>query len=394
MKNSFRRVRPWLLISALFLLISPSSCNKQRAEAPVIDRTFENGIEVIQNHLDPYVLPGEPTDFRLEEEMSIDFGGPEIGELGIADAMSFEVDEKGHVYFFYSHKKGDKIFKFGPDGKFLKSWGPHGQGPGEIMFISSACLTTQGHLIVSDHSSKKITWFSDSGRLEKEVKYPVDGRYFIIYPLSEERFVGYARIVTDRNANYFDFVYYLLNENFVELKKLDVYHSPNPLKKGQRGINHNEFFTVKAMPGGLFIGNEDRGYEILKFDLRGNLVRKIRKEFVPVRVPESVLKKRKDYHAKSGETYYYPEHYLPICDFFADDLGRLHVMTFEKGDKPGEYVYDIFNAAGVLIRRKPLNILSGGDVFALAGAKRDRLYCFQEKGDGFNIFKVYRLIWE
>ena len=308
--------------------------------------------------------------------------------------MSFEVDPKGQIYFFYPHKKGDTIFKFGPDGKFLKSWGAHGQGPGEVMFVSSACLTTQGKLIVSDHSSRKIIWFSDTGGLEREVKYPVDGRYFIIYPLNEQRFVGFARIVTDRNADYLEFIFYLLDENLGELKKLDVYHFPNPLKQGFRGINNNEFFTIKPTPGGLLVGNEDRGYEILKFDLQGNLVRKIRKEFVPVKVPESILKKRKDYYAKSGQTYYYPERYLPICDFFADDVGRLFVMTFERGDKPGEYVYDIFNADGVLIRRKALNILSGGDIFALAGAMRGRLYCFQEKGDGFNIFKVYRLIWE
>jgi hypothetical protein len=363
-----------------------------------VERTKENGVDVVLNHLQPYPVTGKPADFRLEEELTIDFGSPEIGALGIADATDFEVDQEGCIYVFYSHKKGDKIFKFGPDGKFLKSWAAHGQGPGEVMFISSACLTAQKRLIVSDHSSRKIMWYSDEGALEKEVKYPVDGRYYIIYPLDEERSIGYARVVTDRSAEYFEFIFYLLDDKFGEIKKLDTYRYPNPLKKERRGINHNEFFTVRATAGGLFVGNEDRGYEILRFDLDGNLLLKVRKEYVPVKVPEDVLKKRKDYFARSGQPpnfqpYYFPDHYLPICDFFADEAGRLFVMTFEKGTRPGEYWYDIFNEDGVLINRKSLNILSAGEDFAYGMMKRGRLYCFQDKGDGFNVFKVFKLVW-
>jgi len=359
-----------------------------------VDRVVENGVEIILNHLKPYQLSGEPTNFRLEEELIIDFGGPEIGQLGIADATSFEVDQKGYIYVFYSHKQGDKIFKFGPDGKFLKSWGTHGPGPGEIMFISSACLTVQGNLIVSDHSSKKIIWYSDEGMLKREVKYPVDGRYYIIYPINDERFIGYARVVTDRNADYFDFIYYLLDGSLSEMRKLDVHKYPNPIKKARRGINHNGFFSAKASANEIYIGNEDRGYEIQKFDLQGNLKTKIRKEYVPVKVPDDVIKKRKGQYAKSGQPYYYPEHYLPICDFFPDDDGRLFSMTFEKGVIPGEYWYDIFNQDGVFIRRKSLNILSPGEDFAYGTIQRGRLYCFQEKGDGFNVFRVYKMIWE
>lgn len=364
------------------------------SKQPQIDRAMENGVEIVLNHLAPYPVKDEPTDFRLKEELTIDFGSPEIGELGIADSTSFDVDQTGFLYFFYSHKKGNTIFKFGPDGKFLKSWGSNGQGPGEVTFISSACLTAQRHLIVSDHSSKKIVWYTDEGELVKEVRYPSDGRYYIIDPIDEDRFVGSARVVTDRDADFFEFIFYLLDGNLEELKKLDVYKYPNPLKKGRRGINHNYFFTAKSTANSLYIGNEDRGYEILEFDLRGNPLRRIRKAYAPVKVPEDVLKKRKETYSKSGQAYYFPDHYLPICDFFLDEDERLFVMTFEKGGNPGEYVSDIFNAEGVLIKRKPLEILSGGEVFACAMAKRGRLYCFQEKETGFNAFKVCQLVWE
>jgi len=64
---------------------------------PQIDRTTENGVEVIQNHLAPYVIKGEPTDFRLEEELTIDFAGPAIGEMGLANATDFMVDARGFI---------------------------------------------------------------------------------------------------------------------------------------------------------------------------------------------------------------------------------------------------------------------------------------------------------
>lgn len=82
--------------------------------------------------------------------------------------------------------------------------------------------------------------------------------------------------MTDRNAEYFEFIFYLLDNELVEMRKLDTYRYP--LKRERRGINHNEFFTIKAIPDRLFVGNEDRGHEIMKFDLEGNFLLKIRKD--------------------------------------------------------------------------------------------------------------------
>jgi hypothetical protein len=361
---------------------------------PQIDRTTENGVEVIQNHLAPYVIKGEPTDFRLEKELAIDFAGPAIGEMGLANATDFMVDAKGFIYFMHVWKEGDTIFKFGPDGRFLKSWGRKGQGPGELQFIIGACLTDSGQLIVSDHTNLKLLWFTDEGKLIKELRYPPDGRYDIIYPVGDDRFVGYARVWTEPESDSFEYTFYLLDGTLKELKKLDVYRYPNPAKKGERGVNINAFFVVKSSASRIFIGNEDRGYEILALDHDGNPLKKIRKEYSRVRVPEEIIKKRKAAYSRRGRSYYFPDYYLPICDFFADDDNRLFVMTFDKGSNPGEYWYDIFDPNGLFIRRKPLNILTWGEIVACGQVTRNRLYCFQERADGFRIFKVYKIFWE
>jgi len=382
------------LLLILSLALWSFSCRKAGPAEVKLDRYFENGIEVVQNHLAPYIVRGEPTALKLEEELTIDFAGAAIGEMGLANATDFIVDAGGFIYFIYVWKEGDTIFKFSPDGRFLKSWCRKGQGPGEVQFIGCACPTDGGQVIVSDQTSLKLIWFTSDGKFIRELKYPMDGRYDIIYPVSEDRFVGYYRVWTNLEAEYFEYAFYLLDGNLKELKKLDVYRYPNPAKKGQRGVNRNNFFVMKSSPDRLFIGNEDRGYEILELDHNGNPLKRIRKEYAPVRVPEEIIRKRKATLAGRGGGYYFPEYYLPICDFFADDDNRLFVMTFEKGPNPGEYYYDVFNPSGVFIQRKPLNILTWGDIAACGQATRNRLYCFQERPDGYRVFKVYKIVWQ
>lgn len=394
MKRGPRTPALLVLIVIFSLTLLALSCHKERASEAKIDKTFKNGVEIIQNHLAPYSVANEPTDFKLEEELSIDFASPAIGAMGLADATDFLVDAKGFIYFMHVWKTADTIFKFGPDGRFLKSWGRKGQGPGELQFIIGACLTREGHLIVSDHVNRKLVWYADNGEFIKEIKYMPDTRYFIVYPVSEDRFVGYAQLFTNPEADFFDYIFYLLDGDLKELKKLDVYRSPNTAKKGWRGVNINEFFVVKSSPNRIFVGNEDRGYEILEFDDNGVLQRKIRKDYEPVRVPDEVIKKRKAATSRQGRAYYFPDHYLPICDFFPDDRNRLFVMTFERGTNPSEYTYDIFDSDGLFIRRKPLDILTWGEIAACGQVSRDRLYCFQERQDGYRTFKVYKLVWQ
>ena len=51
----------------------------------------------------------------------------------------------------------------------------------------------------------------------------------------------------------------------------------------------------------------------------------------------------------------FPTPLPPICSFFVDDEGRIFVMTYESGNNPGEYVFDLFNANGIFFGRKSLN---------------------------------------
>jgi hypothetical protein len=95
-----------------------------------------------------------------------------------------------------------------------------------------------------------------------------------------------------------------------------------------------------------------------------------------------------------AQKIYFPENWYPFHSFFTDDKGRLYVMTYEPGVNPGEYIYDIFNEDGIFIARRSMNVYYQGYGRLYAKAKKDHLYCVQEKQSGYKQLVVYRMIWK
>jgi hypothetical protein len=84
-----------------------------------------------------------------------------------------------------------------------------------------------------------------------------------------------------------------------------------------------------------------------------------------------------------------------LNQFFTDDEGRIFVMTYEPGPAPGEYFWDIFNADGVFVGRKALNILwaglYGGSRYTFI--KNGRLYHHRVKESGYHELVVSNVTW-
>ena len=382
------RMKNLIYILSIFILFIHCA---QRSDK--IEKFSKDGAEVVINHLEPYKVSGDPAILTLEKEFSIDFASEEIGKLGIADALDFEVDTEGNIYFFYSNKDGNLIFKFDAKGEFLHSLGHKGQGPGEIQFILYSGMDNRNNLTIYDHTNKKILLFNQEGPLIREIHSPTDGRS--VYPLENGNYVCLGdRFSEDRQQ--LDWVLSVSDPDFNTIQELitqdqDPYHMD---ANGYRAVNSVPFIKWKIHRGHIYAACEERGFEVLKFDLKGKLVQIIRKEYEPVFIPTDVIEERKKLFEQYGDKFFFPKHWLPICDFFLDDAGRIYVMTFKRGENPGDYIYDIFNPEGVFICRKSLNILSVGDREICAQAKGDNLYCFQEKPDGFREFNVYRMRWE
>jgi len=378
------------LILFLLLLLFLFTCTSREMK---VDNKKEDGVEVILNHIEPYSIKGEPSELKLEIVLSIDFASDEIGNMGIANAVDFEIDSEGNIYFFESNKEGDLIFKFDRQGYLVKSFGRKGQGPGEIQYIVWKGIDNQDDIFVSDNGNRKILFFTKEGKFIKEIRYPPN--VGLLYPLSNGYYFGLWNDKTaNSNSGTYKWAFSLYDSEFKEIKLLDSQNVYDLNIEGMRGIVSRPFTARKITEKIIYLACEDRGYEILKYALEGNLVQKIKKEYQPMEVSNQMVRERTEQYEKYGMKIWFPKFWPPMGDFFLDENGRIFVMTFEKAENPKEHIFDIFNPEGVYIGKTSLNVLTLGDANICAKSRHGRLYCFQEKPDGFREFKVYQMNWE
>ena len=185
----------------------------------------------------------------------------------------------------------------------------------------------------------------------------------------------------------------MLNSQFEELKELVRYKRESAVRT-KRFKGTVPIWCWSESKGKIYVGHEEGGYEILVFDLDGNLIRKIRKEYKKVPVSEKYKKKRMEIiNDWLKKMTYFPKFFPPYLSFLTDDRGRLLVMTYEDGENPGEFMFDIFNPDGVFIGRKSINVLVWSGPLK-AKMKRNLLYCLQEKDSGYKRLVVYKVNWE
>ena len=225
------------LIYLLIIIILFIQCTPRSDE---VEKFIEDGVEVVLNRRDPYKIKVELTSLILKKEFSIDFGRDDIGELGIARATAFEVDSLGNIYFFYADKEGDLIFKFDPQGEYLRSFGIKGQGPEEIQYIVWTGVNSQDNIIVSDNGNRKILLFSDDGSFIKEIRYP--SKVGLLYPLENGNFFGLWEQHSPSPDKYmYSWAFSLYDPEFEEIRLLDSQKVYDFDTQGFRGIISRPF---------------------------------------------------------------------------------------------------------------------------------------------------------
>ncbi len=375
------------LISIVLILLNCTSNSDN------VERTTEDGVEVVINHLEPYNIKGEPTSLVLEEERVIDLEDPYFAEVGLGEVELFGVDSEGNIYFWTGAHKQYWLFKFDGQGKLIGSLCRKGQGPQEIQFVMWGGIDSNDNIAITDQVHRKAFVFDNEGNFIKESKNPKG--IFGLYPLENGNFIAFwqFRGELDPDDEYFPQGFSLYNPDLEEIKVLDTFMYPSSIKKGMSGTYINSLFIWRTERDYIYIGNEDRGYEFLVYDMDGNLLRKIRKEYDPVLFPESLRKKRQARYDSIGRKVFFEKYWPPYLSFFVDDEGRIYARTYEEGNAPGEFMYDIFNPEGIFIMRKSMNIYTWGEIDLSAVVKKNHLYCMQEKENGFKKLVIYKMNW-
>jgi len=372
----------------VLFLAAVSSCRSGEK----IDRITENGVEVVLNHIRPYKLNNQFSTFDLQTILTIDTEREDLAKAGMGEAGEFDVDGQGNIYIVAFKNQKNFIYRFDPQGRLLNSLGRNGQGPGEIEWPFLDRVFDDGRIALTDHMRKYVV-FDRDGKAIREFRPEFEISY--ITPLDNGRFViEIPRYETKTSNDYSHKISLCLyDSNFHEINELD--HFQWPADGGNEKLF--PYFLWRVSSGHIYIANQERGYEILDYDLEGNLRRKIRKEYHVV-APSSAIKKSilgPNYN-QPGVAHYLPNPLPPICSLFVDDEGRLFVMTYESGDRPGEYIWDIFNSSGAYFGRKSLDFswsgLRYGSKYALV--KKGLFYAYKEKENGFSELTVQKIIWK
>jgi len=102
-----------------------------------------------------------------------------IGTKGNTDVLNEPTDvaiaRNGDIFITQGHVPGAsgaaRISKFDKGGRFIKTWGRKGTGPGEFNVPHGIAIDAKGLLWVTDREGQRIEIFDAEGRYIREVKY-------------------------------------------------------------------------------------------------------------------------------------------------------------------------------------------------------------------------------
>lgn len=159
----------------------------------------ENGVTVIKN---PKETMYGADILHLEEGLSIGKaeGKEEFQFTEIRSPRSaVAVDDQGNIYVLDVRDCWVKVFD--KDGKFLRTVGKKGQGPGEFEGPYQLILSAQNEIIVEELLTRRLTFFSLNGVYLKRVSL-VQAGIADINMDSAENIYGLAVIQEKGNPRY------------------------------------------------------------------------------------------------------------------------------------------------------------------------------------------------
>ncbi len=343
-------------------------------------------VKVIQNKKKPQPPPGVPSRVSFDLESVI--GKSDDPDKSFSEVSSFVVDDSGTIYAL--DFKDRKIKVFDNSGHFIRSFGEHGQGPGELDMPAGIHLTPDNKLIIEDATARKLVYFTLEGAYIKHISLADRMALVSLLMDNEGNFMG-REMMVEGEKMFFEIK--KLDPELKSLFPLDKIEFAIPAPGSGNKINLMDMFSAYQFDSsGNIYYSRNRDYEIKVYTPEGEHFKSIKKDYEPQKVTEKdieeILERFPDMGAVNvREMFEFPKTFPPFQSFTLDEDGRIFVRTWEKGKNKGEYVYDVFDTEGVYIASFPSKM----DIRVW---KNGEAYSYEEDEEGFKIIKKYGVRWE
>jgi len=339
----------------------------QLALAQEVKIKTEDGVQVVYNPKKPVSIPGTPTNINVQEDLCI--GDEEaLEDFIFSQIRSVQVDEEENIYVLDSKEIRIKVFD--KNGKPLRTFGKKGQGPGEIQMPTRMYLTPKKEILIYDQGNRRLSFYSLDGKCLREIS---TAKYF------------FSRTIPDSKGNIITQQLIPGEKVYNEIKKYDLDLNPVisiasiELERNFRVLNMvTPTLNVRVMNNDNIVWGYPEDYEIFVVSPEGQTIRKIVKDYKPVKITNEEKEKLVkdafgDQGIPSGIKVQFPKNYYPYYFIIPGDDERIYVRTYEK-DKHGDFIYNVFNPKGIYIADFTLPAI-------------DFLYVIKNK-------KMYTMVWE
>jgi len=361
-----------LVVSFLFF-----ACGKQKEKW---QGTIEevNGVTVVKNPIESIY---GPESIEIKKELSIT-DDPEKEEKIFEMLTMLTVDNDGYIYAVDMRACNIKVFDKSGNHRF--NIGQEGQGPGEFKRPFRIQYVEPNKILVLDIFNYRLSWLTIKGELLNEIsiaslrpsRLESDVLDNLVVRVSSRNEKGHTSEIKKIDSQ--------LNDLFSISSKLH-HRTPEGTFPMQTAL-----IQFHISPAGTVIWADEAKYEFNVVDDVGKTIKKIVKEYRPIRItaPEKKRLLEEKFGSQGvfqGREPTFPAFYLPSNDFLINDDGMIIVRTYKRSLE-GSKIYDIFDSNGKYIVSIPLPRFP--QVW-----KKDSIYFLERDEEGYQIITRYKVTW-
>ena len=350
-------------ISIIFCLSSLSIIQDSYCQT---ETKIQDNVKVINNSNSP--RHGKII-YKLEEELTI---GEEYENDNYIFHMPFDikVTDNGTIYVFDLGYV--RIQVYDKYGKYLRTIGKEGQGPGEINISISFDITNNGEIVITDRHNTRISILDTNGVYIKSFR--IMGKLYSMFTDLND-YIYFAKEFHDGKNIMMNIYRYdtdgkeILNYGKFMADQLILVKQGNKFNSIRTIFEPTTVWAV-SKEGRLYTGLSNK-YLINVYSPNGKLAFQISRDH------KRVLNKLKN-KEKFSQSDYFPVFHR---QFLFDDNNNLWIQIFHNEDKL-KHIYDIFSNEGIYIKQ----VIVEHPIFYLSKGK---MYSIFESDDGIKMIKRY-----